>query len=73
MRPRFASLFEHGDSLRLADELEQRTAAQQEKEELLDREEELNTIIQRLKDTLSSRQPSPEREPRNCTRNCSSR
>ena len=43
----------------------QRIAAQQEKEELLEREEELNTIIQRLKDTLSQRQPTT------LERNCS--
>ncbi|KAF8254114.1 hypothetical protein K440DRAFT_533004 [Wilcoxina mikolae CBS 423.85] len=47
----------------------ERIAAQQEKEELLDREEELNTIIQRLKDTLSQRQPTPERERQNCSNN----
>lgn len=43
----------------------ERIAAQQEKEELLDREEELNTIVQRLKDTLSQRQGTPDKEGRN--------
>lgn len=40
----------------------ERTAAQQEKEEMIDREEELNTIIQRLKDQLAQREKSPEPE-----------
>jgi len=31
---------------------------------MLDREEDLNAIIQRLKDTLSQRQPTPDREER---------
>ncbi|KAH8151989.1 uncharacterized protein LAJ45_03982 [Morchella importuna] len=40
----------------------ERTAAQQEKEEMIEREEELNTIIQRLKDQLAQREKSPEPE-----------
>lgn len=40
-----------------------RIAAQQEKEEMLDREEELNTIIQRLKDSLAQRDAQRERTP----------
>ncbi|KAI5776626.1 hypothetical protein EDC01DRAFT_720006 [Geopyxis carbonaria] len=43
----------------------ERTAAQQEKEELMDREEELNTIVQRLKDALSQKERNPTRERQN--------
>lgn len=40
----------------------ERIAAQQEKEEMVDREEELNTIVQRLKDQLAQREKLPEPE-----------
>ncbi|CCX09456.1 Similar to hypothetical protein [Tuber melanosporum Mel28]; acc. no. XP_002837700 [Pyronema omphalodes CBS 100304] len=40
----------------------ERIAAQQDRQELLDRDEELNTIIQRLKDTLAQRQNSSEQD-----------
>lgn len=44
-----------------------RVAAQQEKEEMMDREEELNTIIQRLKDSLAQRDAQRERTPEHDT------
>ncbi|KAI5802302.1 hypothetical protein FPQ18DRAFT_300441 [Pyronema domesticum] len=43
----------------------ERIAAQQDRQELLDRDEELNTIIQRLKDTLAQRQNSSEQDGSN--------
>lgn len=44
----------------------QRIAAQQEKEEMMDREEELNAIVQRLKDSLAQREKSADHDSRNC-------
>lgn len=44
-----------------------RVAAQQEKEEMMDREEELNTIIQRLKDSLAQRDAQREKTPEHDT------
>ncbi|KAG0634593.1 hypothetical protein HOY80DRAFT_894649 [Tuber brumale] len=43
----------------------ERIAAQQEKEEMLDREEELNAIVQRLKDSLAQREKSADCDSRN--------